>query len=96
MESESIFEYLLTHRLSPMVLCYMHITQLQVAFLADDVFKVIIKINDHDVAEILTIQKFTTLSSCNQHLVKIYGSFVVCVTRTQQAIMRDHDLHLSS
>ena len=47
------------------------------------------------LAEILTIQKFTTLSSCNQHLAKIYGSFVVRVTHTQQATMRDHDLHLS-
>ena len=48
------------------------------------------------LAEILTIQKFTTLSSCNQHLTKIYGSFLVRVTRTQQATMRDHDLLSSS
>ena len=31
------------------------------------------------LAEIFMIQKFTTLSSRNQHFAKIYGSFVVCV-----------------
>ena len=48
------------------------------------------------LAEIFMIQKFTTPSSRNQHLAKIYGSFVVRAMCTQQATMRNHDLHLSS
>ena len=31
------------------------------------------------LTETFTIQKFLTLNSCNQHIMKIYGSFVVCI-----------------
>ena len=43
------------------------------------------------LAEILIIKKFTTLNSCNQHLAKIYRSFVV-----QLRSYHEHNLYLSS
>ena len=46
------------------------------------------------LAEIFTIQKFTTLNSCNQHLMKIYSAFVVRIM--QLATTHDRDLRLSS
>ena len=46
------------------------------------------------LAEIFMIQKFTTLNSCNQHAVKIYGSFVIRIMQLDTT--HDHDLCLSS
>ena len=78
------------------LLCYIHTCLCLYYHIMDYFHEVQIFMNTEllALAEIFMIHKFTLLSSLNHYFVKIYGSFVVCVTQLHTYVATTHDRNL--